>query len=139
MLESLAEKYRNQANVFWDYERENIHSLAKADIMISDFSGIVFDYIFLFDKPVIYVKQGVDLRPYDADDLEAELWQFRTLRETGVELKEEYFDRIDEVIKNVSGSAELHQARHKARAEAWQYPGEAGKRIADFMIKTVRT
>jgi hypothetical protein len=140
MLQSLAEKYRNAVNVFWDYERENIYSLSKADIMISDFSGIIFDYIFLFDKPVMYVKQGIDLRPYDADDLgdAGELWQFKALHETGIELKEEYFDRIDEVIKDVSDSTKLRQDRHKARAEAWQYPGEAGKRVTDFMIETVR-
>jgi hypothetical protein len=140
MLAALEEKYKNAANALWDYERENIHSLAKADIMISDFSGIIFDYIFLFDKPVIYVKQGIDLRPYDADDLEDAdgLWQFKTLRKAGIELKEEHFGRIGEVIKNASDSADLRQARHKARAEAWQYPGEAGKRIAGFMIDTVQ-
>jgi hypothetical protein len=140
MLESLVQKYKDASNVQWDYERENIYSLAKADVMISDFSGIIFDYIFLFDKPVMYVNQGIDLRPYDADDLEnaGKLWQFSTLRKIGVELKEEYFDRIGEVIKNTSDSEELRQARHKAKVEAWQYPGEAGKRIADFMIDTVR-
>jgi hypothetical protein len=140
LLDSLEKKYRGRANVSWDFERENIHSLAKADIMISDFSGIIFDYAFLFDKPVMYVKQGMDLRPYDADDLGegAELWQFSVLREIGVELKEDYFERIDEVIKNMSDNAELHRARQKARAEAWQHPGEAGKRIADFMMETVQ-
>jgi hypothetical protein len=138
MLESLTEKYKNTANVLWDYERENIYSLAKADIMISDFSGIIFDYIFLFDKPVMYVKQGIDLRPYDADDLGdnagEELWQFKTLREIGIELKEEDFGAIGTIITRASDSAELKEALHKAKETAWQYQGEAGKRIVDFMI-----
>ena len=138
MLESLMEKYKASANVQWDYERENIYSLAKADMMISDFSGIIFDYIFLFDKPVMYVKQGLDLRPYDADDLGDnagdELWQFKTLREIGIELKEELFDSIGDVIKNASDSMELKKAREKAKETAWQFQGEAGKRVADFMI-----
>jgi CDP-glycerol glycerophosphotransferase (TagB/SpsB family) len=138
LLESLAEKYKGAANLLWDYERDNIYSLAKADIMISDFSGIIFDYIFLFDKPVIYVKQGIDLRPYDADDLGDsagdELWQFRTLRKIGIELKEEFFDSIADVIKNASGNAELQEARKEAKNAAWQFQGEAGKRTADFMI-----
>jgi hypothetical protein len=138
MLESLTEKYKNSANVLWDYERENIFSLAKADMMISDFSGIIFDYMFLFDKPVMYVKQGLDLRPYDADDLgdhavEA-LWQFRILRESGIELKEELFDSIGEVIQNASDSRELKKSREDAKHTAWQFQGEAGKRTADFMI-----
>jgi CDP-glycerol glycerophosphotransferase (TagB/SpsB family) len=137
ILEALAEKYKTVDTVVWDYERENIYSLAKADIMISDFSGIIFDYLFLFDKPVMYVKQGLDLRPYDADDLgdARELWQFKTLNETGIELKKEFFDSIGEVIKNASASAELKTAREKAKDAAWQFRGEAGKRAADFMMR----
>ncbi|GHV79756.1 CDP-glycerol glycerophosphotransferase [Spirochaetia bacterium] len=63
MLETLTAKYRDTSNLEWDYERDNIYSLVKADIMISDFSGIIFDYTFLCDKPIIYVKQKIDLRP----------------------------------------------------------------------------
>jgi hypothetical protein len=136
VLEALTAKYKD--TIEWDYERENIYSLVKADIMISDFSGIIYDYTFLCDKPVIYVKQGIDLRPYDADDLgenaAEELWQFKTLGEIGIELKEDFFDTIGDVIKNAADSAELKTARKKAKETAWQFPGEAGKRIADFMI-----
>jgi hypothetical protein len=148
ILDALTEKYRGNDNVEWDYQIENIYSLSKADIMISDFSGIIFDYAFLFDRPVLYVKQKIDMRPYDADDLfEGEdsggallnLWQFKTLKEIGVELKEDFFDSIGDVIKSVSDSAELKAARRRARDEAWQYAGEAGSRVADFMIETVNT
>jgi CDP-glycerol glycerophosphotransferase (TagB/SpsB family) len=141
MLESLAEKYKDSANVQWDYERENIYSLAKADVMISDFSGIIFDYVFLRDKPVLYIKQGLDIRAYDADDLEEnqinKLWQFKALAKIGLELKEDQFDHIGEVIKELTNSADLRNARETAKQEAWQYPGEAGKLVAEFMIKTV--
>jgi CDP-glycerol glycerophosphotransferase (TagB/SpsB family) len=134
ILENLASKYKDTATLEWDYERDNIFSLSKADIMISDFSGIIFDYTFLCDKPVMYVKQGLDLRPYDADDIEGELWQYEVLKEIGIELKENEFDTIADAIKKTSDSASLHTARQKAKETAWQYPGEAGKRIADFMI-----
>jgi hypothetical protein len=137
MLEALIDKYRNTPNLEWDSERENIFSLAKADIMISDFSGIIYDYAFLFDKPVMYVMQGFDLRPYDADDLGEDamqkLWQFKTLKEIGIELREEQFNTIGAIIKNAADSEELKEARRKARETAWQYRGEAGSRVADFL------
>jgi CDP-glycerol glycerophosphotransferase (TagB/SpsB family) len=135
MLERLHTRYKESNNIEWDYERENIYSLKKADIMISDFSGIIFDYMFLCDKPVIYVNQDFDLRPYDADDIDHELWQFKTIKETGIELKEEYFPRITEIIKNAGDSEPLAAARRKARETAWQYPGEAGKRTFNFMTE----
>ncbi|MDR2745969.1 MAG: CDP-glycerol glycerophosphotransferase family protein [Treponema sp.] len=136
VLDRLALRYREAANLEWDYERENIRSLARADIMISDFSGIIFDYMFLFDKPVMYVKGEVDLRPYDAGDFEdaGELWQFRVLREAGVELGED-FGSICAAIRGAADNPELKAARRRAREEAWQYPGEAGERTADFMIR----
>jgi Fe-S cluster biosynthesis and repair protein YggX len=53
------------------------------------------------------------------------------------ELGEDQFDRIGEVIKELTNSADLRQARKTAKKEVWQYPGGAGKRVADFMIKKV--
>lgn len=138
MLERLTVRYKDNPNIVWDYERQNIFSLKKSDIMISDFSGIIFDYTFLCDKPVMYVNAGMDLRPYDAYDLDGkELWQYSVLRKFGTELKEEQFANIKEVIQSVSDSKELEDARHAAKAEAWMHEGEAGKNIADFMISKV--
>lgn len=138
MLERLTERYKDNPNIVWDYERQNIFSLKKSDIMISDFSGIIFDYTFLCDKPVMYVNAGMDLRPYDAYDLDGkELWQYSVLRKFGTELKEEQFANIKEVIQSVSDSKELEEARHAAKADAWMHEGEAGKNIADFMISKV--
>ena len=138
MLERLTARYKDNPNIVWDYERQNIFSLKKSDIMISDFSGIIFDYTFLCDKPVMYVNAGMDLRPYDAYDLDGkELWQYSVLRNFGTELKEEQFANIKEVIQSVSDSKELEEARHAAKAEAWMHEGEAGKNIVDFMISKV--
>lgn len=138
MLERLTARYKDNPNIVWDYERQNIFSLKKSDIMISDFSGIIFDYTFLCDKPVMYVNAGMDLRPYDAYDLDGkELWQYSVLRKFGTDLKEEQFANIKEVIQSVSDSKELEEARHAAKAEAWMHEGEAGKNIVDFMISKV--
>jgi len=137
VLELLQDRYKKNNKVEWDYERENIYSLNKADIMISDFSGIIFDYMFLRDKPVLYVSQDIDLRPYDAGDLDHELWQFKTVKEAGIELREKDFPRITEIIKNAGDSENLKQARKKARETAWRYPGEAGRKTFDFMTTIV--
>ena len=136
MLEKLEKKYSENKNITWDYERNNIYSMKKSDIMISDFSGIIFDYTFLCDKPVMYVNASMDFRPYDAYDIEKgkNTWTFNTLKKIGIELKEEQFDNIKEIIQNASDSEELSKARTNAKSEAWMNIGYAGKNIADFMI-----
>jgi hypothetical protein len=133
VLERLQTRYRDKNAIEWDFERENIYSMNKADIMISDFSGIIFDYMFLRDKPVLYIIQHFDPRLYDAGGIDHELWQFRTIKDAGIELKENDFSRITEIIRNAGDSESLKTARKTARETAWQYPGEAGKRVFEFM------
>lgn len=137
MLKRLEERYKDKANVEWDYNRDNIYSMKKADIMISDFSGIVFDYTFLCNKPVMYVNTDMDLRPYDAYDLNKQLWQFSVLEKMGIKLEEKDFANIKEVIQNASDSPELAEQRKIAKETAWMNIGKAGEKIADYMISTV--
>jgi len=135
MLDKLQSKYSGKSNILWDYEPNNIYSLSKSDIMISDFSGIVFDYILLFNRPVLYNNQKFDVRMYDAVQLDEEVWGFKTLRKAGVEIKEEMFGNIKDFIGDVVNDGSRAALLAEVKNEAWMYPGEAGKRIADFMIQ----
>lgn len=137
MLERLAKKYADSGNLIWDYESENIRSMKKADIMISDFSGIIYDYTFLCDKPVMYVDADIELALYDAYDVPGQKpWQLNAVKEFGIGLKEEQFPAIQEVIQNASDSAELARLRAKAKQEAWEHIGSAGEKVYEFMAET---
>lgn len=134
LLSKLEIRYKDRANLIWDYERDNIFSLKKADIMISDFSGIIFDYLFLCNKPVLYANEDMDLRMYDAYDVKKTLWSFSTLDKVGIKLSENDFSNIRELIMNVVASPELEEQRKLAKSSAWMYQGESAKRTVDFMV-----
>ena len=139
IIDKLFAKYNKNNNLEWDFERENIFSLNKTDVMISDFSGIIFDYMFLKLKPVIYLSAEMDLRPYDAHVVykkQEDMWAFRMLRKTGIEPALENFEDLPDTISNAYSSAALEEAIKEVRQEAWNYMGESGKRAADFMIGT---
>jgi len=139
VLARLTERYKNVHNIEWDYSPNNTASLSKADIMISDFSGIIFDYMFLFDKPFIYVDYDFDIRPYDVGFLDGKnFWQMETIKKTGIELKPEDFKNIAEIIKRTADDEQLKAAREEAAKTAWMYRNEAGKRTAEFLINTVQ-
>lgn len=137
MLTRLTEKYKDCKNLTWDFERDNIYSMKKSDFMISDFSGIIFDYTFLCEKPVMYVNAEMDLMPYDAYDLPdhgKHIWTYEILSKIGIELKEEQFENIKSIITNASDSKELQTLRQETKAQAWMNEGNAGKAVVDFMI-----
>lgn len=142
ILERLQNKYSSNKNIEWDFDKTNIYSMKKSDIMISDFSGIIYDYTFLCDKPVMYVNADLNLMPYDAYDLKnlnngKDIWQFDILKKMGIEIKEEMFEKLPEVIKNASDSKELSKIRKNAKNAAWMFQGSGAKNTADYMIKTI--
>ena len=141
LLTRLESRYKDKSNVEWDYERDNIYAMKKSDIMISDFSGIIFDYTFLCDKPVMYSVGQIDLRAYDAYDINEgkDLWQFKILERMGIALEESDFGRIRQVIESVKDNPQLAAARKEAKDAAWMHQGNAGKEIVDFMVKKAST
>jgi len=136
VLENLKKRYEQKSNLEWDFNRENLSSLARADIMLSDFSGVIFDYTFLFDRPFMYVKSDFDAKPYDSYDIEEEPWKFRVLNDIGIELKPEDFSTIKQVLLEVSENELLTENRSKAKDTAWQHRGESGVRAVDYLLET---
>jgi hypothetical protein len=137
MVNTLIEKYRDCSNIEWDYNHENIYSMAKSDIMISDFSGIIYDFVFLFDRPALVSVQNLDFRRLDAHNVSFEPYYFQAFKKIGVELEASRTDSIKDTIDGMIHSAQLREIRDEIKKTMWQYQGEAGKRIVDFMTETV--
>jgi hypothetical protein len=135
ILEKLYERYENNPNVEWDYNHENIHSLSKSNVMISDFSGIIYDYVFLFDRPVLINLHGMDLRPLDAHCLKKEPSYIQTLRKIGIELNGTNLNSIKDTISGLLQNTELQYNRQEVKKQMWQYQGESGKRIVDYLVE----
>ena len=102
--------------------------------MITDFSGVMFDYCLIFDRPFIYADIEFDRSPYDAAWLDEDMWTLRILPYIGIPLKEEDFDNIKEVIDNTVNDKSLAEGRDRARAETWANPGRAAELTVDYMV-----
>lgn len=133
ILDKFKERYKDKDNVEWDFNRLNIYSLSRADIMISDFSGVIFDYTFLFEKPVIIPSFVFDKRGTDAIEIDEEVWTFETLPKISFKLDESNFSNISSIISQTINNNALRDNIIKAKEEAYMYPGESAKRSADYI------
>ncbi|MCR5623117.1 MAG: CDP-glycerol glycerophosphotransferase family protein [Treponema sp.] len=136
LLDSLAAAYRDCTNVSWNYDNDNFDILNRADVMITDFSGVIFDFSLVFGKPVIYSQSGMfNSDPYDAWWLDHELWTFTVLPKLGVALDEKDFPRIGKLIRNTIESPVLKDGIDGVREESWAHVGESAARVVDYMQK----
>lgn len=135
ILEPLQKEFPDSEQLSWNYDNNNFEVLRKADVLISDFSGVVFDYVLAFGKPVIYADTSFDPAPYDAAWIEEPLWRFEVLKEFGTLLTEDDFPNMKGLIDKLLKSDQKKDAIDRVRAESWQYIGESAARTVDYMVK----
>ena len=133
IIDKFQNRYKYKNNVEWDFNRVNIYSLSKADIMISDFSGVIFDYAFIFEKPVIIPSFTFDKRGTDAIEIDEEVWTFETIPKISFKLDENNFSNISQIIEDSINNETLKNNILKAKEEAYMYEGQASKRVAQFL------
>lgn len=133
LMESLMKAYPESEQLEWNRDNDNFEVLHRSDILISDFSGVIFDFALIFDKPIIYTDTKFDKAPYDAWWLDEPLWTFEVLPSLGLNLKAENLEQLKELIDTCLEDARFAQGREQARRDTWEYQGDGAKRVADFL------
>ena len=136
LMDELMAAYPDSDRFEWDRSNDNFEVLRRSDVMISDFSGVIFDFALVFDGPVIYSKTEFDKGPYDAWWLDDELWTFSILNKIGVQLNEGDFASLGAVIDRCLNAPGFREGRDQARRETWANIGHSAEATVDFMIKT---
>ncbi|MBQ9814073.1 MAG: CDP-glycerol glycerophosphotransferase family protein [Lachnospiraceae bacterium] len=134
LLDSLMNEFPETEKFHWNFDNDNFNVLNSADIMISDFSGVIFDYAFIFDKPIIYTDVNYDTSPYDAAWIDEPMWMLKVLPSIGAKLEEKDFDNIKSLIDETIASDIYSEGRRTAKATAWHYQGESAVRSTDYLI-----
>ena len=135
MLDELMSRYPSDDKLEWDKSNDNFDVLRRSDILISDYSGVIFDFSLVFDKPIIYADTSFDKGPYDAWWLQDEMWTFSILPKIGKQLTTENFENVGELIDNCLNAPELAEGRESARSDTWANIGHSASLAVDYLIK----
>lgn len=134
LMEKLMKKYPESERLEWNRDNDNFDVLKRADIMISDFSGVIFDFSLVYDKPVIYADTQFDKGPYDAWWLDKPFWTLTALARIGGELTPDRLESLKEMIDECLTNPQYEQGRREVIKETWEYKGEGAKRAADYLM-----
>lgn len=135
LMDKLIKAFPNSDKLEWNRDTDNFEVLRRSDILISDFSGVMFDFALVFDKPIIYTDTQFDAGPYDAWWLDEELWTFKVLPSLGQKLDDTNIDKLKDVIDTCIEDNRYAEGRKQAVKDTWAYQGEGAKRAADFIVK----
>ena len=134
LMEKLMKDYPASEQLEWNRDTDNFEALRRSDVLISDFSGVIFDFSLVFDKPVIYTDPRFDLSPYDAWWLKTPLWTVSALPRLGCQLTEDNMEHLQEVIESCLTDPEYAEGRRTVKEETWAHVGEGTKRTVDYLL-----
>lgn len=134
LMERLMAQYPESDQIEWNRDNDNFDVLKRADIMISDFSGVIFDFALVFDKPVIYADTEFDSSPYDAWWLDYPMWTFSALPRLGMKMTKENMRTLKNMIETCLENPQYVKGREEVRIETWKYQGEGAKRAVDYLL-----
>ena len=132
LLEHLQLKYPESKKIHWDFDLDNISSMSKSDIMISDFSGIIYEYAFIFKRPVIAFNQNINLEQYDASDLRGITWKYTICDKIGMQVSKNDVNNINKIINEVTKKAD-YLTISKEINKYWTNSDKCVKNIVDYL------
>ena len=133
LMDRLMSEHPESEQLEWNRDNDNFEVLRRSDIMVSDFSGVVYDFAFIFDRPVIYTEPNLDKSPYDAWWLDEEIWIYESLSKFGRQLSMDDPGQLKQMIDECLTETRFREGRDAARDEGWACQGHAAATIVDYL------
>ncbi|MEZ4743573.1 MAG: CDP-glycerol glycerophosphotransferase family protein [Bdellovibrionota bacterium] len=107
-------------------------SIKESDLLLSDISGVIFDYAFLAGKPIVLFEMGIDVSGYEAEDLD-EIWELNIRKKIALEIQECDVFNLNERIRTYIASYKQEDNLMVAQSEIFNFKN-SGKIIAEKVL-----
>jgi CDP-glycerol glycerophosphotransferase (TagB/SpsB family) len=122
-----------------DRGRTALRSMARSDIMITDLSGILFDYASLFARPILLANSDADPGGQEGEDMSGDLWDVSASKELCYALVQELEALPALVTRARTGAAEYEQKARGFRDRSFYNFGQAGPAAARNILAAFRS
>lgn len=112
-------------------------SMIEADLLISDLSGIIFDFYFIFEKPVIVINDGISKDGKEAEIVTKELWEIENLERVATILDLNDIENIKQYIDIATQKTTKNAIEEFRTASLFNY-GFAGKKAVEQILQKIK-
>ncbi|MEX0986484.1 MAG: CDP-glycerol glycerophosphotransferase family protein [Bacteroidales bacterium] len=137
LMDEIEDHLKDEPRVTIDRNQLGTESMARSDMMISDLSGVFWDYTFLYSKPVLLLKTEFDtIEGFEGSELDYEMWEMRERGRLGKEFDENDLDNISTIVGELLQNPPSVQLE-KLRKESVYNFGQAGEVAARQILEIV--
>jgi len=122
-------------HISWDFDSSGHKSMLFSDIMVSDLSGVIFDYAFVYEKPVITLDYELDIKNFEHEDLEGPVWEREIGRSLGAFVSDDNLDMLPKIIMDILSRRNLRNEMRELRETSIFNFNHAGEVAAKQLIE----
>ena len=137
LIKEIEEKYQNHPRFSIDTASLGTKSMHKADLMISDLSGVFWDFAFLYSKPVLLLKTEFEsIEGFEGSELDYEMWEMKERPRVGQIFDEKEIENISGLVKDLLDNPPLNQLEELKNNSVFNF-GKAGEVAANQIIENI--
>ena len=139
-IAAVEEKIKGNSLIELDRNRTAAASMARSHAMVTDISGVIFDYALLFEKPIFLVNAEYNLGGYDVIDIDGgRVWDLDKSREITRIIKPEEMQNLASIVKSEMGNADAYRGKIQKikNGEIYNY-GHAGEVAAEELVEMLK-
>ena len=134
LIKNIEDTFASEPRMSIDTKASGTESMAKADLMISDLSGVIWDFAFLYSKPVLLLKTDFDsIEGFEGSELDHEMWEMKERSRLGKIFNENDVENISEIVNDLLKNPPKMELQ-KLRDESVYNFGRAGEVAAQQII-----
>lgn len=139
VLARVGEELRPFGNVEWDRNPDGFATLSRAAVMVSDVSGVIFDFAFVFLRPVVTIGEGPLRDGFEAWEIPHPAWETAAMDALGRHLRPGEEASVADVVAALAENAgDLRPRILTLRGENAVNFGHAGPAVAGAILDIAR-
>lgn len=110
-LELLKEKYRENQNIEIQTDFSSNSTVFEADLMLTDWSGIAYEYAYTTQKPVLFINTPMKVMNPEYEKIGVTPLNISLREEIGCSLNLDELDKIGDIVDTMINSSESYHAK----------------------------
>ncbi len=137
LMDELEKELSIYSNLEIDRNPSGEASMGRSDVMLSDISGIIFDFFFIYEKPVIVIEDVIEKGGLEAEDIISEIWESTILDKVATPVNHNNINTLPSVVDQLIDkdiTQELEELRDRS---LFNFP-HAGSVAADQILEIIK-
>lgn len=135
LMEQLEIELSGYKNITWDRNPDGFASLNRAAVMVSDYSTVVFDFAFVFFRPVITLYDpNPDPGGFEAFDLNHTRWNVTVLKDIGIPVTTPDIEQLPGLVRQLATEKDWPDRIRKVRDASIANFGHAAGPVVDAIL-----